>query len=63
MATTYPVVKYHLNRKGDTMKRLLARNGSLVLIVLVLLALSMLGYVSVSYAKQASYDVPYTIDA
>ena len=63
MATTYPVVKYHFNRKGDTMKRLLARNGSLVLIVLVLLALSMLGYVSVSYAKQASYDVPSTIDA
>ena len=63
MATTYPVVKYHLNRKGDTMKRLLARNGSFVLIVLVLLALSMIGYVSVSYAKQASYDVPSTIDA
>ena len=63
MATTYPVVKYHLNRKGDTMKRLLAGNGSFVLIVLVLLALSMIGYVSVSYAKQASYDVPSTIDA
>ena len=45
------------------MKRLLARNGSFVLIVLVLLALSMIGYVSVSYAKQASYDVPSTIDA
>jgi len=63
MATTYPVVKYHLNRKGDTMKRLLAGNGSFVLIVLVLLALSMIGYVPVSYAKQASYDVPSTIDA
>ena len=62
MATTYPVVKYHLNRKGDTMKRLLAGNGSFVLIVLVLLALSLIGYVSVSYAKQASYDVPSTID-
>ena len=63
MATTYPVVKYHLNRKGDTMKRLLARNGFFVLIVLVLLALSMIGYVSLSYAKQASYDLPSTIDA
>jgi pimeloyl-ACP methyl ester carboxylesterase len=45
------------------MKRLLAGNGSFVLIVLVLLALSMIGYVPVSYAKQASYDVPSTIDA
>ena len=44
------------------MKRLLAGNGSFVLIVLVLLALSMIGYVPVSYAKQASYDVPSTID-
>ena len=44
------------------MKRLLAGNGSFVLIVLVLLALSMIGYVSVSYAKQASYDVPSTVD-
>ena len=45
------------------MKRLLAGNGSFVLIVLVLLALSMIGYVPVSYAKQASYDVPSAIDA
>ena len=63
MATTYPAVKYHLNRERDTMKRLLARKGSFVLIILVLLELSMIGYVSVSYAKQASYDLSFTIDA
>jgi len=45
------------------MMRLLAKNGSFVSLLLIFLVLSMTGYVSAAYARQASYDMPANINS